>query len=231
MKTKLIISLIFALFSPLFSQEKGVATIVLGKVFVKKSEKAPLKQISKGESIEVGDIIQTGNGSSLTFTLNQSEFKVLANSTFVVHGFPTKEKEGNVELKSGFAWFKLENLGKSGFKAKTPASTAAVRGTAFAVIYDEKTNLAMNCICHGQVEVTPEKGQATLVSKGEGSSILKDSSKVDKVSYKGEIEKSEALVGFQKKVEENPVLKGCLSCHKPKGWKAKGILKDPTYQK
>lgn len=46
-----------------------------------------------------------------------------------------------------------------------------MRGTAFAVIYDDKTNVAMNCICHRQVEVTPDKGQPTLVSKGEGSSV------------------------------------------------------------
>jgi len=81
-----------------------------------------------------------------------------------------------------------------------------VRGTAFAVIYDDKTNVAMNCICHGQVEVTPDKGQPTLVSKGEGSSVLKDFHNVEKVSYKGEIEKLDALIGFKKKVKESPVL-------------------------
>lgn len=61
--------------------------------------------------------------------------------------------------------------------------------------------------------------------------MLKDSHNVEKVSYKGEIEKLDALIGFKKKVEESPVLKGCLSCHKPKGWEIKGIIKDSTYQK
>ena len=88
--------------------------------FLLKNPKHSPKQISKGEFIEVGDIILTGNGSSLTFTFQKSEFKVLANSTFTVQEFPTQEKEGNVEVKSGFAWFKLANLGKLGFKANLP---------------------------------------------------------------------------------------------------------------
>ncbi len=225
-------AIVFSAFS-LSAEEAATVSFSVGKVSYRsaKDPKAAWKPLKKNDKVEGGTSIQTGNGSSVTFVFAGSEFKIYPNTTVVLNALPSKNQEGHIEVPSGFAWFKLKDVEKSGFKATTPASTAGVRGTAFASLYDPKLETAMNCTCHGKVEVkgaSDEKG--AMVEKGNGSSVSKNG-KVSTGSYAGLIEKTDALPGFEKKIQEAPLLKNCLSCHTPKGWQMKGISKDETYGK
>jgi hypothetical protein len=231
---KLFIILIVSLqIQTLVADDSAKVSFVVGKVSAKPSSdaKASWKLLKKDDLVNSGDTIMTGNGSQVTLLYNSSEFKIAPNSTLVLKSLHTKDKDGEVEVSSGFAWFKLDKLGKQTFKATTPASTAGVRGTAFAALYDEKTKVAMNCVCDGKVEVAGS-AKGTVVSRGSGSLVKAGEDKVDTFSYKGLIEKTgAALPEFEKKIKENPTLKNCLSCHTPKGWKIEGIAKDEKYGK
>ena len=220
-------AIVFGSFS-VSAEEAATVSFSVGKVSFKSSKdpKAAWKPLKKNDKVEGGTSIQTGNGSSVTFVFAGSEFKVYPNTTVVLNALPSKNQEGHIDVPSGFAWFKLKDVEKSGFKATTPASTAGVRGTAFASLYDPKLETAMNCTCHGKVEVkgtANEKG--TMVEKGNGSYVDK-SGKVNTGSYAGLIEKTDALPGFENLIQKAPLLKNCLSCHAPKGWQMKGITKD-----
>ena len=232
---KMLVIMIGLVFTSLYAQENAGATVsfVVGKVSIKSTEDNKWKPLKKDDQVDNGDTIMTGNGSATTFLYKGSEFKILANSTLVVNSLYSKDKEGSVEVKNGSAWFKLVDLGGKKFTARTPTSTAGVRGTAFATLYDEKSKVAMNCVCEGKVEVTSAEsgGKSKLVEKGNGSSLKMGSGNVDVGSYKNLIVKNEAMPEFETKLKESSMFKTCLSCHTPKGWTASGIIKDDKYGK
>lgn len=226
--------LFFAAFFALFAEEATVS-FVKGKVNARSATnaKSPLKLLKKGDKVSEGTTILTGNGSSITLTFNGSEFKVLQNSTFNLNTLPTKEKGGDVEVQNGFAWFKVEkeNAGKNGFNARTPTSTAGVRGTAFATMYEPQVKTAMNCICHGKVEVASNEKKSLVLEQGYGSMVVGGKPEVQKAEYLKDFEKGQVLPSFGEKIKTAPILKNCLSCHKTKGWEYKGVQKDETYGK
>lgn len=232
---KVLLIMIGLFFTSLSAQDtdSAVASFVVGKVSIKSSGDTKWKPLKKDEKVGNGDTIMTGNGSATTFVYKGSEFKILANSTLVVNSLYSKDTEGSVEVKNGSAWFKLVDLGGKKFTARTPTSTAGVRGTAFATLYDEKSKIAMNCVCEGKVEVssTESGAKSKLVEKGNGSSLKMGSGNVDVGSYKNIIVKNEAMPEFESRLKESSMLKTCLSCHSPKGWTAPGVIKDDKYGK
>lgn len=230
MKTILIFLSFFLSVGFLFANDAKVI-FVRGKVHVQARGSDAWNPIKQGDLLGANQKIRTGNASSVTLLHGKSEIKLYQNTSLILEELPGAEKQDSLRLESGFSWFKFEELGKKGVVVTTPSSVAAVRGTAFATLYDTKQKQAMNCTCHGSIEVRTLAGTNQIVSKGSGSAISENSDKIELASYKGEIEKGEALPKFEEKVKQNPMMLGCVSCHKPKGWEAKGILKDEKYAK
>ncbi|MBK8398581.1 MAG: FecR domain-containing protein [Leptospiraceae bacterium] len=232
---KIIIFLLGCFTIGLVAQDTNSAKVsfLIGKVSVKSSTDTKWKSLKKNDTIENGDTVMTGNGSLTTILYKGSELKISPNSTIVVSSLYTKEVEGKIEVKNGGVWSKLVNLGGQKFTTVSPTSTAGVRGTAFATIYDEKSKVGMHCVCEGKVEVTSNEtgGKSKLVEKGNGSSLKMGSSEIDMSSYKNLIVKKEAMPEFETKIKDSPLLKNCLSCHTPKGWSATGVVKDDKYGK
>jgi hypothetical protein len=213
--------------------ETAVVSFLIGKVNLRTTGDNKWKPLKKDDKVANGDSVMTGNGSVVTITYKGSEFKVAANSTLVVNSLYSKDKDGSVEVKNGSAWFNVKDLGGKKFTASTPTSVAGVRGTAFGAMYDDKSKVAMHCVCEGKVEVasTESGAKPKMVEKGNGSSLKTGSADVDMSNYKNLIVKKEAMPAFEAKVNEAPMLKNCLSCHTPKGWTATGIMKDDKYGK
>ncbi|MEM7180981.1 MAG: FecR domain-containing protein [Spirochaetota bacterium] len=212
--------------------KKAVVSFVVGKVWqkAKPGKKAKYRRVRLGDKIKENATIVTGNASYVTLVYNKSEFKLMPKTTFHMQSLPTNKKAGKVKIKKGFGWFKIRNA-KKGFNASTVTSTAGVRGTAFATIYDKKNKKAFNCICHGKVEVGNLQKKKILFTAGNGSMIKRGTSKIVKTKYSDHIKKKHALVSFKKKIQADPILQNCLSCHTPKGWKWKGVPRDNTYGK
>ncbi|MCB1179292.1 MAG: FecR domain-containing protein [Leptospiraceae bacterium] len=226
MKIKIFLSIL--LLPVIIYAESAKVTFLKGKVNVKEGI-GKFKKIKKGDSIPEGAKIVTGNGSMVTLFYNGSEFKIMQNSKMVLNSLPGKDKEGKVEISKGFAWFKIENAKKNGFTAVTPTSAAGVRGTAFATMYEPKPKMAMNCICHGKVEVSDKNSNSLMVEKGYGSAVSEKG--VEKTEYVKDFKDNEVLPSFKDKIKKAPILKNCLSCHKTKGWSLKGVVKDNAYGK
>ncbi|WCL48364.1 FecR family protein [Leptospira sp. GIMC2001] len=213
------------------SNNDATVSFVIGKTFVKPSKTSKWNPLKLGDKIPEGSLVKAGNGSRLTVLFKGSEFKIAPNTELEISSFPDGKKDGSVDLKSGFAWFKLSNLGDTKFTAKTPTSTAGVRGTAFATMYSAKEKMAMNCICEGKVEIGNSAGsKSELVKAGSGTSI-RPNGDIDISSYKDDLSKNVANPSFAKKIKAAPVLANCLSCHTPKGWDYKGVVRDETYGK
>jgi hypothetical protein len=232
---KIVLGIVFLNFS-IFSQavEKAKISFLIGKVSVKTNEaNSTWRQVKLNDQVAEGDTVMTGNGSLVSISFKGSDFKLQPNTTLVLKSLFSKEKEGNLEVKNGMAWYKLVDLKGQKVNSITPTSTAGVRGTAFATSFDEKTKTAMNCICEGKVEVnsTESGSKPKLVEKGFGG-IVKDGSKEVMLSdYKKDIVKATAKPSFEQKVKDNPMLKNCLTCHKPTGWTTEGIISDEKYTK
>ncbi len=236
-KMKILLTSLLLLSISLGAQENSLtATIssVLGKVSIKSVDtKNEWKLLKVNDKVKDGDTLMTGNGSMATISYKESEFKLAQNSTLAVNSLYSKEKDGSVEVKQGLAWFKLVNLGGKKFNSLTPTSNAGVRGTAFATVYDEKAKGDLTCVCEGKVEVTSltPGGKPSVVAKGNGVNTKSGDSNILPISYKGEMAKGESFPGFEKKVKAYPILRNCLSCHTPKGWKADGFTRDEKYGK
>jgi hypothetical protein len=208
---------------------------LIGKVSIKSGSdtKSGWKTVKVNETVKNGDILMTGNGSMATVRYKDSEFKLTQNTTLAVNSLYTKEKDAHFEVKQGLAWFKLVNLNGKKFVSTSPTSSAGVRGTAFATVYDEKAKADLTCVCEGKVEVTPKTtgGKSAFVEKGNGVSVKSGEASLLPISYKGEMLKGESLPGFEKKIKAYPILKNCLSCHTPRGWTSDGFTKDEQYGK
>lgn len=216
-----------------FANDKNgaIASFVVGKTFYKAQANSKWLPIKQGLILPEGSAIKTGNGSKITLLYGKSEFRVAQNSEIQLTSFAEGKKEGKVDMVSGFAWFKVDKRPGEKVSVSTQTSTAGVRGTAFATMFDPKTKTAMNCICEGKVEVANLDNSSSLVaSAGTGTSVA-ENGKVVEDSYKDLIVKLDAMPGFEKKIKANPMLNNCLSCHTPKAWKSKGVIKDETYAK
>lgn len=217
----------------IFANDKNgaIASFVIGKSFYQSPANSKWVPIKQGVIVPEGASIKTGNGSKVTLLYGKSEFRVSQNSEIKLTSFASGKKDGKVDMVSGFAWFKVDKRPGEKVSVSTYTSTAGVRGTAFATMYDTKTKSAMNCICEGKVEVSNlDNSSSVVASSGTGTSIDKNG-KLKEESYQDIIVKLEAMPGFEKKIKSNPMLSNCLSCHTPKGWSSKGILKDETYAK
>ncbi len=207
-------------------EEIALVSFLLGKVKVfPASGKESARELKLNERILAGDTIVTEVGSKVTILYKGSEFKIASNASVTIHDLYGKNKTGKVEVNHGLAWFKLVNL-KGKFEVQTPASTAGVRGTSFATLYDEELKQAMNCVCEGKVEIQSrgKNAKKEMVVQGKGSSINFGMTEISKADYKDEIEKGEkgkpgsALPLFEKRIQKAHLMKSCLSCHVPKGW-------------
>lgn len=98
----------------LLSQESktGDAKIgfLLGKANVQKAGKTSWEPLKSNDFVDEGDLISTGNGSRVTVLYKGSEFKIQQNSKVKLTSLYGENKDGKVEVNSGFAWFKIVGL-------------------------------------------------------------------------------------------------------------------------
>ncbi|BDA80515.1 hypothetical protein LPTSP3_g34450 [Leptospira kobayashii] len=212
--------------------EFAVAGYVKGKVSVLSADDTAKlwKTFKVNDVLKPGDTIQTGNGSKVDLVFKETEFRIQPNSSFTLKEWNPKQQISKGYLEKGAAWFKVKDF-KKGFEVVSPTTTAGVRGTAFGVYYEEKDKKTLTCVCEGKVDVNGK-----VFSQGTSGTVTLGSDQIESNDYKDLIAKSEkkgfpggATVQFEKKLKESPLLTSCLSCHKPTGWEAKGIIPDQKY--
>ncbi|MFL0809642.1 MAG: FecR domain-containing protein [Agarilytica sp.] len=155
-----------------------------------------LSHLSIGDRLAAGDIVRTGNESSISILFADGSKLLLAeNSRIVLQQMLYSEKENSAEtviqVNAGNAENRVAKQNGFGarYEVRTPAMQLAVRGTAFLVGYDEDGGKSRLSVLEGSVaankkipEVSADAGSEStglsgeiIVNAGEGIVTAMDS--------------------------------------------------------
>lgn len=117
------------------------------------------------QDLKAGDILETNTEGALSIVfVDQTQIRLARNTTLLVKevsaGSPSE-----IEMKRGSLWARAPR-GKSKLTVRTPAATAAIRGTEWTIsVEGEKTELQ---VASGAVEISNPQGQLN-VSAGQAA--------------------------------------------------------------
>ena len=110
-------------------------------------------RMQAGQTIQTGDQLQTGPGSSLVFVMGNASFLVRQNSLMTVERGATLNAVSLLRMVSG-AVASVWNKGGSR-TIITPTITAGIRGTGvYTEVLPEQDNRTYFCNCYGTVELS-----------------------------------------------------------------------------
>jgi len=145
-----------------FAQEAGFVSGVSGSARVSDANKSRTRLIQRGETIRVGDVIETDAQAHVyVITLDQGFLSVRPNSRFVIDAYtydPAKPSQteirftlerGVVRVVSGKG---IESM-RERFRLNTPVAAIGVRGTDFSVFTDARDTFAS--VASGRIAVSP----------------------------------------------------------------------------
>lgn len=151
-----------------------ILTVFTDTVFVASSSNQ-FVAARDGDPVRVGDSLRTDNGGHALITFFDGSTLELEPATIVRVEAATTNPNGSITIALtqtiGRSWASVQKLTRvdSKFEIKTPAATAAVRGTAFLteVLADGTTRIETS---EGTVEVSAQ-GQSVLVGAGQTTSV------------------------------------------------------------
>jgi hypothetical protein len=117
-------------------------------------------RLAAGQSVQTGDQITTGPGSSLIFVLGNSAFHVRQNSMMTVERGSTLSAVSLLRLVTGAVvsvWGKGTNR-----QIITPTLTAGIRGTGvYTEIFANQEGRSYFCNCYGTVDMASGRDKTT----------------------------------------------------------------------
>ena len=117
-------------------------------------------RLAAGQSVQTGDQITTGPGSSLIFVLGNSAFHVRQNSRMTVERGSTLSAVSLLRLVTGAVvsvWGKGTNR-----QIITPTMTAGIRGTGvYTEIFANQDGRSYFCNCYGTVDMNAGADRTT----------------------------------------------------------------------
>ncbi len=113
---------------------------------------------SVGQSIQYGDLIQTGTASFCELIINEKNILRLNPGSKLA--FNISEKENRLDLLQGWLAGITKNITAKDrtYLIKSPTSVAAVRGTSFCTKV-ENPGSTYFCVCNGKIELQSSKGE------------------------------------------------------------------------
>ena len=129
-----------------FAQQRTNVVELMGDARVNGGKLLP------GQTIQTGDQIQTGPGSSLVFTLGNASFRVRQNSMMSVERGVTLSVVSLLRIVTGGV---VSVWGKGASRAiVTPTLTAGIRGTGvYTEVLPQQNNRTYFCNCYGTVDL------------------------------------------------------------------------------
>lgn len=121
-------------------------------------------RLRPGQTIQTGDQLQTGPGSSLIFAMGNASFLVRQNTTMTVERGSTLNTVSLLRLVTGAVasvWKK-----GNGRSIITPTLTAGIRGTGvYTEVFADQSMRTYFCNCYGTVEL--KAGNSQKVSESQ----------------------------------------------------------------
>jgi len=117
-----------------------------------------------GQSLQTGDQLQTGPGSSLIFAMGNASFLVRQNSLVTVERGATLSTVSLLRMVTGAVasvWSKGSNR-----SIITPTLTAGIRGTGvYTEVMPQQDNRTYFCNCYGTVDLSAGGSQTVSVAQ------------------------------------------------------------------
>ena len=157
---------VFMISSAVKAQDSvGIVTALQGVVNV--SDSSGIKQLSQGDNIFMGDIIETGEDSGVKIVFNDESMISLGDNTvFEINEFvytPTQRKAiSNITKGKMRAIIKNLKGGNSDVEFNTPNAVAGIKGTTLYINADK----ALFCVREGEVEVGGNGPNSNTVTLG-----------------------------------------------------------------
>jgi len=155
MRKVLIVLALLLLPSALWAQGALRVTRVDGQAEVRAAAGKTFIPAKSGQSIQAGDELRTGPGSSVILTAPDESYMVVSeNSKLTVDDFWSGNFKSIMNLMLGQVRFYIQRLGgrPNRYSVRTPTALIAVRGTTFDVIVDDTQTAEVRCL-DGQVTV------------------------------------------------------------------------------
>ena len=115
------------------------------------------------QTVQTGDVLQTGPNSRVIFVIGNSSFHVRQNSRLTVERGATLNAVSLLRLLTGAV---VSVWGKgSDRRIVTPTLTAGIRGTGvYTEIFAKQNNRSYFCNCYGTVDLSTDNDRKTSVS-------------------------------------------------------------------
>jgi len=166
-----------------------------------------------GSIIKDSDQIQTGHQSQIVLRYKGIEIRLRGDTDATLLSLTNMNQAASIQMNKGFAWFKVEDPTKRGFKVQTPTSVAAVRGTKFAVGFDEKGSTS--CVCQGTVATSSAApGSSEALVKAGGSHDYSANGQFSNHDFTKYFKKLKVDRSFQQEILRDSKLSNCKSCHR-----------------
>lgn len=206
----LLIASLAAILLPLSANdERALVRSLVGSANVIRGGKTEALRV--GSIIKDSDRIQTGRQSQIIVLYKGVEIRLRGETDATLVSLTNTKEAASLKLDKGFGWFRVDDPTKRGFKVQTPTSIAAVRGTKFAVGYDE--NGSTSCVCEGKVATNAAGAvNETPVSVG-GSHDYGKNGKFAEHNYSKYFKKLKVDRSFQQEILRDAKLNNCKSCH------------------
>lgn len=120
-------------------------------------------RLAPQQTVQTGDVLETGPGSRLVFVIGNSSFHVRQNSRLAVERGGTLNAVSLLRLLTGAV---VSVWGKgSDRRITTPTLTAGIRGTGvYTEIFAKQDNRSYFCNCYGTVDLKTQSDSRTLVA-------------------------------------------------------------------
>jgi hypothetical protein len=159
------------------AQASVVATVLFSQGIVTAVSQNSSRALHKGDSIAVGDTINTGVGGRIQMRFSDGGLVSLQpDSSFVVDKYnqPTTNSEGSLAfdlIKGGLRTLSgtIGHLNHDNYQLKTSVATLGIRGTQFIVLMDGQTMRVH--VGHGEVSLYNQFGQL-LIPAGQNGMVL-----------------------------------------------------------
>ncbi|MBN2407139.1 MAG: FecR domain-containing protein [Elusimicrobia bacterium] len=169
---------------------EGDFVYVEGNVYIMNEGDAEWKPVDTATVIKPGSEIKLDDNSFAQVNLSQNKELELNESTLMI--VKEKDKKANIDVMYGSLKARIQKLKDEELEIKTPVCVAAVRGTEFAVVYEEEDSSEVE-VYDGSVNVqnAEEKGkpESIVVEKDSWASVRAGR----KPELKGEIDEQRAL--------------------------------------
>lgn len=165
--------LVFSLISVLLVKPVDAKTVrvaiiaaLSGDVTIKKGGGSKSYDAYENMSLNQGDTVYTGAGSSATLNLSNGDADVTLSENAEINVSDLNTSDGNKKSKlkvwAGSMWVKVKSLAGSDdeFEVETPTAVMGVRGTQFFVMVDPKTGAIKMAVGAGKVSATTVKNEA-----------------------------------------------------------------------